>query len=77
MDSIGQALNNEQCGDDARKLIPPLNLRGTTDELDNGFFERITTPMQIASGLMVDMEGFIETGGRSKETICYGKRKDR
>ena len=33
-------LNNEQCGDEARKTIPPLNLRGTAEELDNGFFER-------------------------------------
>jgi PRTRC genetic system protein E len=53
-------LNNEQCGDDTRKLIPPLNLRGSTEELDNGFFERITIPIQTASGLMVDMEGFMK-----------------
>lgn len=32
-------LRNEQCGDEAGKLIPPLNLRGTAEELDNGFFE--------------------------------------
>ncbi|WP_312399871.1 hypothetical protein [Chryseobacterium sp.] len=25
-------LNNEQCGDETRKLIPPLNLRGTAEE---------------------------------------------
>lgn len=31
-------LHNEQCGDNARKLMPPLNLRGTAEELDNGFF---------------------------------------
>ena len=42
-------LNNEQCGDEARKLIPPLNLRGTAEELDNGFFESISTPLQTAS----------------------------
>ena len=38
-------LNNEQCGDNAKKLIPPLNLRGTAEELDNGFFENISTPL--------------------------------
>lgn len=41
-------LNNEQCGDEARKLIPPHNLRGSAEELDNGFFERIITPIETA-----------------------------
>lgn len=49
-------LNNEQCGDEAKKRIPPLNLRGTAEELDNGFFENISEPLQTASGLMVDMD---------------------
>ena len=53
-------LNNEQCGDEARKLIPPLNLRGTAEELDNGFLKTISTPLQTASGLMVDMENFMK-----------------
>lgn len=47
-------LINEQCGDKARKLIPPLNLRGTAEELDNGFFEKVANPLQTVSGLMVD-----------------------
>lgn len=68
-------LNNEQCGDDARKLIPPLNLRGTTEELDNGFFERIATPMQIASGLMVDMEGFMKQMEEAKKQSAMEKEK--
>ncbi|MGC4129512.1 MAG: prtrc system protein e [Bergeyella sp.] len=53
-------LNNEQCGDEAKKLIPPLNLRGTAEELDNGFFENISAPLQTASGLMVEMENFMK-----------------
>lgn len=57
---VSVMLNNEQCGDDARKLIPPLNLRGSAEELDSGFFERIAAPIQTASGLMVDMEGFMK-----------------
>jgi PRTRC genetic system protein E len=70
-------LNNEQCGDEARKLIPPLNLKGTAEELDNGFFDSISAPLQTASGLMVDMESFHEATGRSQKEICNGKRKDR
>jgi PRTRC genetic system protein E len=68
-------LNNEQCGDDARKLIPPLNLRGSAEELDNGFFERITTPIQTASGLMVDMEGFMKQLEEVKKQSAMEKEK--
>ena len=68
-------LNNEQCGDEARKLIPPLNLRGTAEELDNGFFENITTPLQTASGLMVDMESFMKQLEEAKKKSAMEKEK--
>ena len=68
-------LSNEQCGDEARKLIPPLNLRGTAEELDNGFFESISTPLQIASGLMVDMESFMKHLEEAKKKSAMEKRK--
>lgn len=31
-------LQNDGCADTAKNIIPPLNLRGTAEELDNGFF---------------------------------------
>ena len=68
-------LNNEQCGDEARKLIPPLNLRGTAEELDNGFFESISTPLQTASGLMVDMENFMKQLEETKKKSAMEKEK--
>ena len=68
-------LNNEQCGDEARKLIPPLNLRGTAEELDNGFFESISTPLQTASGLMVNMENFIKHLEEAKKKSEMEKEK--
>jgi len=68
-------LNNEQCGDEARKLIPPLNLRGTAEELDKGFFESISTPLQTASGLMVDMENFMKQLEESKKKSAMEKEK--
>ena len=49
-------LNNEQCGDSAKNLIPPLTFNATPQEFDEGFFEQITKPIQKISGLMVDME---------------------
>ena len=68
-------LNNEQCGDEARKLIPPLNLRGTAEELDNGFFETISIPLQTASGLMVDMESFMKQLEEAKKKSEMEKEK--
>jgi len=68
-------LNNEQCGDEARKLIPPLNLRGTAEELDNGFFENISQPLQTASGLMVDMESFMKQLEEAKKKSAMEKEK--
>ena len=68
-------LNNEQCGDEARKLIPPFNLRGTAEELDNGFFETISIPLQTASGLVVDMESFMKQLGEAKKKSAMEKEK--
>ncbi|MCW4451173.1 PRTRC system protein E [Kaistella sp. BT6-1-3] len=68
-------LHNEQCGDDARKLIPPLNLRGTAEELDNGFFERISTPLKTAWGLMVDMEQYMKQLEEAKQKSAMEKEK--
>ncbi|ULT38537.1 prtrc system protein e [Niabella defluvii] len=72
---VSVMLNNEQCGDDARKLIPPLNLRGSAEELDTGFFEQITAPIQTASGLMVDMEGFMKQLEEAKKQSAMEKEK--
>lgn len=68
-------LTNEQCGDEARKTIPPLNLRGTAEDLDNGFFENISTPLQTASGLMVDMESFMKQIEETKKRSAMEKEK--
>lgn len=72
---VSVMLQNEQCGDNAKNIIPPLNLRGTAEELDNGFFEKITTPIQTASGLMVDMEGFMKQLEEAKKQSAMEKEK--
>lgn len=72
---VSVMLQNEQCGDNAKNIIPPLNLRGTAEELDNGFFEKITTPIQTASGLMVDMEGFMKQLEETKKQSAMEKDK--
>lgn len=72
---VSVMLQNEQCGDNAKNIIPPLNLRGTAEELDNGFFEKITTPIQTASSLMVDMEGFMKQLEEAKKQSAMEKEK--
>ncbi|SFP80213.1 PRTRC system protein E [Parafilimonas terrae] len=72
---VSVMLQNEQCGDEARKLIPPFNLRGTAEELDNGFFEQVTTPIQTASGLMVNMETFMKQLEEAKKQSAMEKEK--
>lgn len=72
---ISVLLNNEQCGDEAKKLIPPLILRGTSEELDNGFFESIFVPLQTASGLMVDMEAYMKQLEEAKKKSAMEKEK--
>ena len=68
-------LNNEQCGDSAKNLIPPLTFNATPQEFDEGFFEQITTPIQKVSGLMVDMEKFQKQLDEAKAQSAMEKEK--
>lgn len=68
-------LNNEQCGDSAKNLIPPLTFNATPQEFDEGFFEQITTPIQKVSGLMVDMEKFQKQLEEGKAQSAIKKEK--
>ena len=72
---VSAILLNEGCGDKAKNLIPPLNLRGTIEELNEGFFEQITTPIQSASGLMVNMETFMKQLEQAKRQSAMEKDK--
>ncbi|KQB43866.1 Prtrc system protein e [Flavobacterium daejeonense] len=68
-------IQNEQCGDNAKQLIPPLNLRGTAEELDEGFFESIAVPLQTASGLMVNMEAYMKQLENAQKQSAMEKEK--
>lgn len=68
-------LNNEHCGDDAKHTIVPLNLKGTAEELDEGYFERITAPIEKASGLMVNMEAFLKQLEEAQKQSAMEKEK--
>lgn len=72
---VSVLLNNEGCGDNAKNLIPPLTFNATPQEFDEGFFEQITTPIQKASGLMVDMEAFMKQLEEAKKNSAMEKEK--
>ncbi len=72
---VSVLLNNEQCGDNAKNLIPPLTFNATPQEFDEGFFEQITTPIQKVSGLMVDMEKFLKQLEEVKKQSAIEKEK--
>ncbi len=72
---VSVLLNNEKCGDNARKSIPPLILRGTPEELDEGFFTTIDGPIKQANGLMVDMEAWLKQTDDAKKQSAMDKDK--
>ena len=72
---VSVMLYNECCGDKAKTLIPPLNLKGSAGDLDNEFFEKISMPMQTASGLMVNMESFMKQLEEAKKQSAMEKEK--
>ena len=72
---VSVILNNEQCGDKAKNLIPPLTFNATPQEFDDGFFEQITAPIQTVSVLMVDMEKFLKQMEEVKKQSAMEKEK--
>ncbi|WP_217607212.1 prtrc system protein e [Chitinophaga sp. GbtcB8] len=72
---VSMILENEQCGDNAKHLIPRLNLRGTAQEIDGGFFDEISKPLQTASGLMVNMEAYLKQVEEAKKHSAMEKDK--
>lgn len=53
-------IENGNCGDKAMNIIPPFNIKGTPEELDNGFFEHIKKPLQKADGLLSNAVNFMK-----------------
>jgi PRTRC genetic system protein E len=72
---VSVLLQNESCGDDAKNLIVPCTLKGTAEELDADFFGTITSPLERASGLMVNMEAFMKQLEEAKKNSALEKDK--
>lgn len=67
---------NDKVGDDARKLIPPMLLKGTVQELDEGFFGSIEKPVQQTAALFINMEAYAKAQGEAKQHAKMEQEKE-
>jgi len=54
------------CGDNAAKSVPPMLLKGTVEDLTEGFFDAITAPVQTTAGLYANMENYLKEVERAR-----------
>lgn len=57
---VSLLFTNEEVGDNAKNLIPPMVLKGTAQELDEGFFDSIENPVKKTASLFVNMEQYLK-----------------
>lgn len=62
--------------DDAAKLIPPLVLKGSDNELDNGFFEAIKKPVLNTQRLLLNMQAHINATDKAQKESRMVKDKE-
>lgn len=58
---------NDKVGDNAKNVIAPLVLKGTAEEIDNGFFEAIQEPVKATNQLLTNMEAYLKQVAEAKE----------
>ena len=73
--TVSVLLQNDACGDTAKSHIPPLLLKGTAQELGEGFFPAIGEPVQQTSQLLTNMEQFLKGQEEAKKNSAMEKKK--
>jgi len=58
--TVSALFNTDNNGDNACKVVPPTVLKGTPQELDEGFFDTIERPVQETAGLFHNMEAYLK-----------------
>lgn len=64
---------NNYIGDDARKKVSPILLKGAPQELDERFFQAIERPLKETAQLFVNMEQFLQQKEEAKITLQMEK----
>lgn len=60
-------LENQRVGDDAKNIVMPLTFKGTADEIDQQFFEKLHAPAVKTSQLFVNMEAHLKSVEEAKK----------
>lgn len=71
---VSVLLYNDSIGDDARKKVPPILLKGTAEELDEGFFKAVQKPVEKTNELFANMEAFLK--GQEEAKIASQMHKE-
>ena len=58
--TVSALFNTDNNGDNAYKVVPPMVLKGTAQEMDEGFFDTIEQPVQETAGLFHNMEAYLK-----------------
>lgn len=74
---VSVLLTNEKCGDDARKIVPPMLFKGTPQELDEGFFASLITPAQQTASLFANMEQYLKELEKAKAESKMAEEKQK
>jgi len=69
-------LVDDKIGDEARKMIPPMILKGTAQEIDAGFFDSIKEPVQQTAVLFANMEHYLKQLDEAKAQSAMEKDKE-
>lgn len=73
---VSVLLSDGKCGDEAQKKVPPIILHGTPQELDEGFFEAITTPVLETAQLFANMEQYLKEREQARAASQMEKDKE-
>jgi PRTRC genetic system protein E len=73
--TISLLVQDDACGDTAKNHIPPLILKGTAQELGEGFFPAIAEPVKATSKLLTNMEQFLKGQEEAKKNSAMEKKK--
>lgn len=72
---VSLLLDTSHVKDKAAKLIPPLVLKGSDSDLDNGFFEAVAQPISTTQSLLVNMQQHVDAMDKAQKESRIVKDK--
>ncbi|MFW2477291.1 MAG: PRTRC system protein E [Sediminibacterium sp.] len=73
---VSLLLDTSLVKDKAANLIPPLVLKGSDSDLDNGFFQAISQPVQTTQSLLLNMQQYVEALDKANKESRIMKDKE-